>query len=63
MNPTTHDSETRISVYMKSPADSTRDTVTLSDPSGLLLTTTAVVPPLRASVRNPRPSDASMCSA
>ena len=63
MNPIVHERETRIRADVRSPADSTRDSVTFSDPSGLPLTTTAVVPPLRAFVRNPRPSDASMCSA
>jgi len=63
MNPTVHDSESRIRTDTRSPASSTRDSVIFSDPSGLPLTTTAVAPPLRAFVRNPRPSDASMCSA
>jgi hypothetical protein len=62
-NPITQDSEKRIRVAFKSLADSTRDSVTFSDPSGLPRTTTAVVPPLRAFMRNPAPSDASMCPA
>jgi len=35
----------------------------LQRPVGVPPTTTAVVPPLRAFLRNPRPSEASMCSA
>ena len=50
MNPIVHERETRIRVDTKSLADSTRDSVTFSDPSGLPLTTTAVVPPLLLTV-------------
>jgi len=48
---------------MKSLADSTRDSVTFKDPSGLPLITTADAAPLRAFARNSCPSEASMCSA
>ncbi len=41
----------------------TRDCVRCSEPSLLALTTNAVTCFLRACLRNPRPSDASMCSA
>jgi hypothetical protein len=64
MNPTIYDRGRRIRVDTRSLADSTRDSVSFSDPSGLPRTTTAVVPPpLRAFLRNPRPSDASQSSA
>jgi hypothetical protein len=63
MNPIAQERDRRITVDIRSPADKTRDSVTFSDPSGLPLTTTAVVPPLRAFLRNSRPSDATMCSA
>ena len=54
MNPTIQDRETRIRTDTRSPASSTRDSVTFSDPSGLPLTTAATAPPLRAVLRNPQ---------
>ena len=63
MNPTSQDRERRIRTAMKSLADSTRDSVTFKDPSGLPLITTADAAPLRAFARNSCPSEASMCSA
>ena len=63
MNPAIHARETRIKTDTRSLADSTRDSVTFSDPSGLPLTTTAIAPPLGAFLPNPRPTDATMCSA
>ncbi len=63
MKPIATDREIRIPVYTTPPADRTRDWVSFSDPSSLPLTTRAVACPLRCSLRNPRPSDATMCSA
>jgi hypothetical protein len=63
MKPIATDREIRIPVYTTPLADRTRDWVSLSDPSSLLLITRAVACPLRCFLRNPRPSDATMCSA
>lgn len=58
-----HASETRIIAAPTPPAVSTRAWVSFSEPFLLALTTKALTCPLRAFLRNPRPSDATMCSA
>jgi len=63
MKPITTDREIRIPVYTTPLADRTRDWVSFSDPSSLLLIRRAVACPLRCFLRNSRPSDATMCSA
>jgi hypothetical protein len=62
-NPTIHDTEIRRSAAVRSPTLRTRDSVSFSEPSLFPLTMKAVAPPLRAFLRNPRPSESSMCSA
>jgi hypothetical protein len=61
--PTAQDSETRIIPAVKSPASSTRESVTFSVPSALPRTKATRAPPLRTFLRNSPRSDATMCSA
>jgi len=63
MNPTMTDIDTRMPAATTAPPVKTRDWVSFNEPSRLPLTTRALAPPVRARLRNPRPSDTSMCSA